>query len=60
MVYDGTGSLIEVVLSADDFRAYLSSLAAEVDWETLPGFLQDAIDVMLIDEVRDQRKDAYR
>ena len=51
LVYDDTGCLVEVILSAEDFIDYLRSLAAESDWETLPEHLQDAIDRMLIDEV---------
>lgn len=52
LVYDDEGHLIEVILSAEDYLNYLRSVAAEEDWETLPTYLQDAIDRMLIDEVR--------
>lgn len=52
MVYDEAGRLIEVILPAEDYLVYLQSLAAEADWETLPPHLQDAIDRMLIAEVR--------
>ncbi len=55
MVYDESGDLVEVVLSASDFRSYLRALTAESDWNALPGFLQDAVDAMLIDEVRDEK-----
>ena len=58
LVYDDNGRLIEVILAAEDFIAYLRSLAAETDWETLPEHLQDAIDRMLIDEVRSERAEA--
>jgi hypothetical protein len=58
MVYDGAGRLIEVILSAADFQAYLRSLLAEKDWETLPKHLQDAVDLLLIDEVRNEKKAA--
>ena len=58
MVYDETDNLVEVILSADDFLAYLRSVMAESDWETLPVSLQDAIDRMLIDEVRAEREAA--
>lgn len=58
MVYDGVGNLVEVILSADDFRSYLRSLAAEADWDTLPAHLQDAIDDLLIDEVRPEKSEA--
>ncbi|MFQ5631314.1 MAG: hypothetical protein ACE5I1_21285 [bacterium] len=52
LVYDDSGRLIEVILSANDFLTYLRSLANETDWESLPDYLQDAVDRMLIDEVR--------
>jgi hypothetical protein len=56
MVYDDAGRLIEVILSAEDFLAYLRAVASEHDWETLPNYLQDAIDRMLIDEVREEKE----
>ena len=52
LVYDNEGRLIEVILSAEDYLAYLRGVATEEDWESLPPHLQDAIDRMLIDEVR--------
>ncbi len=55
MVYDDAGQLVEVILSAEDYRAYLRALASQSDWEVLPEFLQDAIDRMLIDEVRHEK-----
>lgn len=58
LVYDNQGLLIEVILSADDYRAYLSTLAHDADWETLPAHLQDAVDLFLVDEVRSQERDA--
>ncbi|NIT59768.1 MAG: hypothetical protein GWN00_27165 [Aliifodinibius sp.] len=58
MVYDDTGRLVEVILSAEDFLIYLRSIMAEADWETLPEHLQDAIDRMLIDEVRIEKETA--
>lgn len=59
MVYDNAGRLIEVILAAEDFRAYLRSLASQADWAKLPAHLQDAIDRMLIDEVRHEREVAF-
>lgn len=59
MVYDNTGKLIEVILSAQDYLAYLRMVAAESDWEALPPHLQDAIDRFMIDEVRDERTAAF-
>ncbi|HRQ41512.1 MAG TPA: hypothetical protein PLD25_26630 [Chloroflexota bacterium] len=55
LVYDESGHLIEVILSAKDYRAYLQTVASESDWESLPAYLQDAIDQMLIDEVRSEK-----
>lgn len=59
LVYDDDGILIEVILSAEDYLAYLRGLAAEEDWESLPSHLQDAIDRMLIDDVRHEDKETY-
>ena len=58
MVYDASGQLIEVILSAQEYLHYLHFLTKEADWETLPAHLQDAIDQMLIDEVRDEKDTA--
>lgn len=58
MVYDETGHLIEVILAAEDFLTYLRSVMVENDWETVPPHLQDAIDRMLIDEVRIEKETA--
>lgn len=55
LVYDESGQLIEVILSARDYRTYLQTVTAESDWESLPVYLQDAIDQMLIDEVRAEK-----
>lgn len=52
LVYDDEGRLIEVILSAEDYLAYLREVAAEADWESLPPHLQDAVDQLLIDEAR--------
>ena len=58
MVYDQHGQLVEVILTAEDFRAYLRTVLAEADWETLPPHLQDAIDLLLVDEVRHEKEQA--
>ncbi len=58
MVYNDTGRLVEVIVSAEDFQAYLHAIMAEEDWETLPTHLQDAIDRMLIDKVRGEKDTA--
>jgi hypothetical protein len=57
-IYDDNGHLVEVILAAEDYVAYLRSLAAEEDWETLPEHLQDAVDRLLIDEVRTEKDTA--
>lgn len=56
-VHDDNGQLIEVILAAEDFIAYLRYLEAETDWETLPEHLQDLIDGMIIDEILSERVD---
>ena len=55
MVYDQLGRLVEVILTAEDFRNYLRAVLAEADWETLPPHVQDAVDLLLIDEVRHEK-----
>ena len=50
-VYDDEGHLIEVIISAEDYLAYLRGVAAEEDWESLPPHLQDVIDRVLIDDI---------
>ena len=47
-----------MVLSAEDFKNYLRSLTQDADWDTLPNYLQDAIDRVLIDEVRTEKDTA--
>ena len=59
LVYNDEGRLIEVILSAEDYLAYLRGVVAEEDWETLPSHLQDAIDRMLIDEVRTAGEETF-
>ncbi len=58
MVYDDSGRLVEVILTAADFVAYLRTVAEQADWDSLPIALQDSIDRMLIDEVRDEKETA--
>jgi hypothetical protein len=58
MVYDEAGHLVEVIVSAEDFLAYLRSVQMESDWDTLSEHVQDAIDRMLIDEVRAEKETA--
>jgi hypothetical protein len=58
MVYDDTGQLVEVILSAQEYLHFLHFLTKEADWETLPPHFQDAIDQLLIDEVRAEKETA--
>lgn len=55
LIYDESGSLVEVILSADDYLTYIRSVARDSDWETLPEHIQDAVDRLLIDEVRSEK-----
>jgi hypothetical protein len=52
VVHNDRGEKVEVILNYDDYMAFLRFLADYVDWEILPGFLQDAVDGMLADEAR--------
>jgi hypothetical protein len=49
-ISDESGAVVGVILSVEDYRAYLRALAAQSDWESLPDYLQDAIDNLLADE----------
>ena len=49
-VYDETGDWSGVILSVPDFQTFLRLLAQHADWETLPPYLQDAVDNYLADE----------
>ncbi len=44
------GQTVGVILAYKDFQTFLRVLAAYTDWESLPPYLQDAIDNMLADE----------
>ena len=52
MVHNDRGETVEVILSYDEYKAFLRFLANYVDWESLPGYLQDAIDHLLAEEAR--------
>ena len=58
LVYSETGELIEVILAAQEYRHYLRLMSEAVDWELLPPHIQDAIDKLLVDEVRGERETA--
>ncbi|MEW6245282.1 MAG: hypothetical protein AB1555_01065 [Nitrospirota bacterium] len=46
------GEIVEVIVSVEDYRRFLRTLAAHTDWESLPSYLQDAIDRLLAEEAR--------
>jgi hypothetical protein len=50
LIHDEDGKITGVILSYTDYQTFLRVLAAHTDWETLPLYLQDAIDNMLADE----------
>lgn len=52
LVQTEQGDVVEVVLSYEDYRGLLRILAAHADWETLPSYLQDAIDRVLADDAK--------
>jgi len=49
-VSDATGRTLEVVLPNTEYQELLRLLARHADWETLPPYLQDAIDNVLADD----------
>lgn len=51
-VQNELGDVVEVILSYDDYKGFLRILAAYADWETLPPYLQDAIDRVLADDAK--------
>lgn len=50
LVSDEKGQVVEVILNYADYKNFLRVLAQHADWETLPPYLQDAIDNLLADE----------
>ena len=54
LVYDIDGQIIEVIVTYQDYKKYLRTLADNADWETLPRYLQDAIDLLLIEEAKSE------
>ncbi|WP_447977309.1 hypothetical protein [Candidatus Nitrospira bockiana] len=51
-VQNEQGEIVEVIVSYEDYRQFLRTLAAHADWETLPPYLQDAIDHLLAEEAK--------
>jgi hypothetical protein len=58
MVFDARGELIEVIVSAEDFRVYVSAVLSDTPWDELPEHWQDAVDRLMIEDVLDERGDA--
>ncbi len=56
-ILDENGNQSGYILSPDDFQTYLKLLNQYVDWETLPSYLQDAIDNMLADDAEREAGD---
>jgi hypothetical protein len=50
LIHDAHGQVVGVILPYADYQSLLRSLAAHADWESLPPYLQDAIDNLLADE----------
>jgi len=58
MIYDEQGEIVGTILSYADYQTFLRVLAKNADWETLPRYLQDAIDNMLADEAEAESGEA--
>ena len=57
IVHNDRGETVEVILSYEDYKTFLRFLADHIDWELLPGHLQDAVDGMLANEARVEQGD---
>ena len=57
-VYDDSGVVTEVILDYRDYHVLLRKLAEETDWETLPRHLKDAVDAVLMEEAKLERRKA--
>ncbi len=57
MVQNDRGEIVEVILSYADYKAFLHFLAEYVDWESLPSYLQDAVDHLLAEEAKIEQGD---
>ena len=55
VVHDAQGQAVGVILPYADYQALLRLLASDADWESLPPYMQDAIDNMLADEALAER-----
>lgn len=57
MVHNERGETVEVILNYEDYKQFLQLLADYVDWEAMPGYLQDMVDHMLAEEARLEQGD---
>jgi hypothetical protein len=53
-IHDENGTWTGVILSVPDFQTFLRLLIEYADWESLPSYLQDAVDNMLADEAEEE------
>ncbi|VAW33182.1 hypothetical protein MNBD_CHLOROFLEXI01-5387 [hydrothermal vent metagenome] len=53
-ILDENGNWTGVILGVSDYQRFLGLLAEHSDWNTLPAYLQDAIDNMLADEAEQE------
>jgi hypothetical protein len=53
-IHDENGTWTGVILSVPDFQIFLRLLIEYADWESLPSYLQDAVDNMLADEAEEE------
>ena len=57
MVHNERGETVEVILNYEDYKGFLQLLADYVDWEAMPGYLQDMVDHVLAEEARLEQGD---
>jgi hypothetical protein len=56
-VHNDRGEIVEVILSYEDYKIFLRVVADTMDWELLPGYLQDEVDHLLAEEARAEQGD---
>jgi len=54
-ILDENGNWAGVILGVPDYQRFLHLLIKHGDWDTLPTYLQDAIDNMLADEAEHEK-----
>jgi hypothetical protein len=53
-ILDENGNWTGVILDVSDYQRFLKLLAKYGDWNTLPTYLQDAVDNLLADEAEQE------